>query len=108
LVALNKTQSANITFHSFTLSPRISTQVGVNDDLHACITHIGWDGVCGELIQPVSEDQTSDDISSVIRNVPLVSHPEEAAAYLATLQPSVVHTISLTSHLLGEHHMYTI
>ncbi|HMH09517.1 MAG TPA: Mur ligase family protein, partial [Candidatus Nitrosopolaris rasttigaisensis] len=58
LVALNKSQPANITFHSFT-SPGISTQVGVNADLHASVTHIGWEGICGELIQPISRDQTS-------------------------------------------------
>src|SRR5205807_1927775 len=106
LVALNKIQSANITFHSFMLAPGISTQAGVNANLHASVTHIGWDGVCGELIQPVSIGQTSDDVSSVVRNVPLASHPEEAVAYLATLQPSL--NIPLTSHLLGEHHLYTM
>ncbi len=104
LVALNKTQLTNINFHSFTLSPHTSTQAGVNADLHARITHISWDGVRGELIQPVGKEQTS----NVVRNVPLASRPKEAAAYLATLQPSVNHNKPLASHLLGEHHLYTM
>src|SRR5437899_3069419 len=78
LVEFNKVRRANIAFHSFTLGPGISTQVGVNADLHASVTHIGWDGVCGELIQPVSKGLTSGDVSSVVHNVPLASHPEEA------------------------------
>jgi len=98
----------NISFHSFALSPRISTQAWGHPDLHARVTDISWDGVCGELIQPVSKEQASNDISSVVHNVPIVSRPEEAAAYLATLQPSIVRNIPLASHLLGEHHLYTM
>jgi alanine racemase len=108
LVARNKNSLGNITFHSFALSSRISTQAGAHPDLHACVTDISWDGVCGELIQPVSKEQASNDISSNVRNVPIVSRPEEAAAYLATLQPRDVRNIPLVSHLLGEHHLYTM
>jgi alanine racemase len=108
LVTRHQTQLVHITFHSFSLHSPISILVGGSSGLRASVTQIGWDGVCGEVIQPVDKDQTADNISSLIRNVPLVSCPEEAVAYLATLQPSPVQNIQFKSRLLGEHHLYTM
>lgn len=108
LVARHRTQLAKLTFHSFMLNSPISPLAEGHLDLHASVTQIGWDGVCGELIQPVSKDQTAAHISSLMRNAPLVSHPEEAVAYLATLPSSPIQNIQLKSHLLGEHHLYTM
>jgi alanine racemase len=97
LVAYHRAHFTNITFHSFTLSPGIVNQAGIDANLQATVTHIGWDGLQGELIQPTSKD-----------DLPLVSHPEEAVSYLATLESNTVHNIPLTSQLLGEHHLYTM
>jgi alanine racemase len=100
LVAHHQTRFTKLSFHSFMLSPRIVTQESVDADLQATITHIGWEGLQGELIQAASKAQTG--------NLPIVSHPEEAMNYLATLESTTAHTIPLTSHLLGEHHLYTM
>ncbi len=97
LVAHHRAHFAKLSFHSFMLSPRIVTQARVDADLQATITHIGWGGLQGELIQPVSKG-----------DLPPVSHAEDAVDYLATLESNVVHNRPLTSQLLGEHHLYTM
>ncbi len=97
LVAHHRAHFTKLSFHSFMLSPRIVNQARVDGDLQATITHIGWNGLQGELIQAVSKG-----------DLPPVSHGEEAVDYLATLESNVVHNRPLTSQLLGEHHLYTM